>query len=137
MTHDRSWPSPSRRHFLRGVGVALALPWLESVPAFGQGAAKAAAKANSEPAAENDDPAAAYAAPKADADPEEIKAKQQRQVTAAIVGAIVFVVAAVVLNFWTPYRSEQLGIGVLGGATAAGAGLLAGLIAYPFVSGKK
>ena len=24
----------SRRHFLRGVGVALALPWLESMPAF-------------------------------------------------------------------------------------------------------
>src|SRR5882757_8673612 len=32
-------PSPyhmSRRHFLRGVGVALALPWLESMPLFGQ-----------------------------------------------------------------------------------------------------
>lgn len=27
-------PSPERRHFLRGVGVALALPWLESLPAF-------------------------------------------------------------------------------------------------------
>jgi len=26
----------SRRHFLRGVGVALALPWLESMPLFGQ-----------------------------------------------------------------------------------------------------
>ena len=25
----------SRRHFLRGVGVALALPWMESVPVFG------------------------------------------------------------------------------------------------------
>ena len=25
----------SRRHFLRGLGVALALPWLESMPAFG------------------------------------------------------------------------------------------------------
>jgi hypothetical protein len=101
-----------------------------------KGAGKAAAKANSESADEGD-PATAYAAPQADADPEEIKAKQQRQVTAAIVGAIVFVVAAVVLNFWTPYRSEQLGIGVLGGATAAGVGLLAGLIAYPFVGGKK
>ena len=33
----------SRRHFLRGVGVALALPWMESLPVFGQaaGAAKA------------------------------------------------------------------------------------------------
>ena len=32
----------SRRHFLRGVGVALALPWLESLPLLGQtpGAAK-------------------------------------------------------------------------------------------------
>jgi hypothetical protein len=29
----------SRRHFLRGVGVALALPWLESLPLFGQTAA--------------------------------------------------------------------------------------------------
>src|SRR3981081_2450724 len=26
--------SKSRRHFLRGVGVALALPWMESLPAF-------------------------------------------------------------------------------------------------------
>src|SRR2546429_624183 len=32
----------SRRRFLRGAGVALALPWMESLPAFGQ-AAKAAA----------------------------------------------------------------------------------------------
>ena len=29
----------SRRHFLRGVGVALALPWLESLPVFAQTAA--------------------------------------------------------------------------------------------------
>jgi hypothetical protein len=34
---------PSRRHFLRGMGVALALPWLESMPVFGRTAAKAAA----------------------------------------------------------------------------------------------
>ena len=27
---------PSRRHFLRGVGVALALPWMESLPLFAQ-----------------------------------------------------------------------------------------------------
>ena len=27
---------PSRRHFLRGMGVALALPWMESLPVFGQ-----------------------------------------------------------------------------------------------------
>ena len=33
----------SRRHFLRGVGVALALPWLESMPLFGQVAAGAKA----------------------------------------------------------------------------------------------
>lgn len=32
----------SRRHFLRGAGVALALPWMESIPALG--AAKAAGK---------------------------------------------------------------------------------------------
>jgi Protein of unknown function (DUF1552) len=29
---------PSRRHFLRGVGVALALPWMESLPLLGQAA---------------------------------------------------------------------------------------------------
>ena len=28
----------SRRHFLRGIGVALALPWMESLPVFGQAA---------------------------------------------------------------------------------------------------
>jgi Protein of unknown function (DUF1552) len=37
----------TRRHFLRGMGVALALPWLESLPVFGQTAA--AAKANTPP----------------------------------------------------------------------------------------
>jgi len=42
-----------------------------------------------------------------------------------------------VLNFWTPYRSEALGIGPLGGATAVGLGILAALVAYPFVGGKK
>ena len=30
--------SESRRHFLRGMGVALALPWMESLPVFGQAA---------------------------------------------------------------------------------------------------
>ena len=29
---------PSRRHFLRGMGVALVLPWMESLPVFGQAA---------------------------------------------------------------------------------------------------
>lgn len=38
---------PSRRHFLRGVGVALALPWMESLPIFGQTAATV--KANTPP----------------------------------------------------------------------------------------
>ena len=37
----------SRRHFLRGLGVALALPWMESLPVFGQAAA--AVKANTPP----------------------------------------------------------------------------------------
>ena len=37
----------SRRCFLRGVGVALALPWMESLPVFGQAAA--AVKANTPP----------------------------------------------------------------------------------------
>lgn len=36
---------PSRRHFLRGAGVALALPWMESLPAFGAEGAKPAVKA--------------------------------------------------------------------------------------------
>src|SRR5436190_9698162 len=31
----------SRRHFLRGAGVALALPWLESLPLFAQDAVRA------------------------------------------------------------------------------------------------
>jgi Protein of unknown function (DUF1552) len=39
---------PSRRHFLRGVGVALALPWMESLPLFGQ-TATTAAKVNTPP----------------------------------------------------------------------------------------
>src|SRR5919106_6772107 len=38
---------PSRRHFLRGMGVALALPWLESLPLLGQTAASV--KANKPP----------------------------------------------------------------------------------------
>jgi hypothetical protein len=42
----------SRRHFLRGVGVALALPWLESLPGAGAGvfgATAATVKANTPP----------------------------------------------------------------------------------------
>jgi hypothetical protein len=35
----------SRRHFLRGVGVALALPWMESLPLLGQTATGTAGKA--------------------------------------------------------------------------------------------
>jgi hypothetical protein len=49
MSHRRPLSESSRRHFLRGVGVALALPWLESMPLLAQegaapasGAAKAA-----------------------------------------------------------------------------------------------
>lgn len=37
--------SKSRRHFLRGVGVALALPWMESLPVLGAETAGTAAKA--------------------------------------------------------------------------------------------
>jgi hypothetical protein len=44
MDHARH---PSRRRFLRGMGVALALPWMESLPVFGQAAG--AAKANTPP----------------------------------------------------------------------------------------
>jgi hypothetical protein len=40
----------SRRHFLRGAGVALALPWLESLPCLAQdGGVSAAAKADKPP----------------------------------------------------------------------------------------
>ena len=46
MSPGRHSPATSRRHFLRGAGVALALPWMESLPVFAQaasGAAKTAA----------------------------------------------------------------------------------------------
>jgi hypothetical protein len=36
MNQRRHATDPGRRLFLRGVGVALALPWLESLPAFGE-----------------------------------------------------------------------------------------------------
>ena len=36
MSLDSTLRHPSRRHFLRGVGVALALPWMESLPLFAQ-----------------------------------------------------------------------------------------------------
>ena len=44
MSHSRSRHF-SRRQFLRGAGVALALPWLESIPLFAQDASPAAAAA--------------------------------------------------------------------------------------------
>ncbi|MGH9373411.1 MAG: DUF1552 domain-containing protein, partial [Vicinamibacterales bacterium] len=47
MSIDRYARHTSRRHFLRGVGVALALPWMESLPLIGQTAS--AAKANRPP----------------------------------------------------------------------------------------
>jgi hypothetical protein len=47
MSVQRGTDHPSRRHFLRGVGVALALPWMESLPLFGQTAA--AVQANTPP----------------------------------------------------------------------------------------
>ena len=36
MSFDQIMRQASRRHFLRGMGVALALPWLESLPLVGQ-----------------------------------------------------------------------------------------------------
>jgi hypothetical protein len=39
MSIDSQFRNHSRRHFLRGMGVALALPWMESLPVFGQAAA--------------------------------------------------------------------------------------------------
>jgi hypothetical protein len=47
MSIERNARHTSRRHFLRGVGVALALPWMESLPLLGQSAA--AVKANTPP----------------------------------------------------------------------------------------
>src|SRR5215212_9634136 len=38
MSMDHDSRLASRRHFLRGMGVALALPWMESLPVFGQAA---------------------------------------------------------------------------------------------------
>jgi hypothetical protein len=43
----RASRNTSRRHFLRGMGVALALPWMESLPVFGQ--AGAAVQQNTPP----------------------------------------------------------------------------------------
>ena len=43
MSIDTTSRTSSRRHFLRGVGVALALPWMESLPIFGQAAAPVSA----------------------------------------------------------------------------------------------
>jgi hypothetical protein len=51
MSHRRSSLDNSRRHFLRGVGVALALPWLESLPWGGTSAEAAAAGAQAAGAA--------------------------------------------------------------------------------------
>jgi hypothetical protein len=48
MRIEQSSRLTSRRHFLKGVGVALALPWLESLPVFGQTAA-AVVKSNTPP----------------------------------------------------------------------------------------
>ena len=41
MSIDAQFRSPSRRHFLRGMGVALALPWMESLPLVGRVSAAA------------------------------------------------------------------------------------------------
>jgi hypothetical protein len=49
MSTRRHFTDPTRRHFLRGVGVALALPWLESMPLYA--AQTGAAQAGATPAA--------------------------------------------------------------------------------------
>jgi hypothetical protein len=41
MSIDANYRNSSRRHFLRGVGVAVALPWMESLPIFAQAPAAA------------------------------------------------------------------------------------------------
>jgi hypothetical protein len=45
MSIDPSVLNPSRRHFLRGMGVALALPWLESLPVLASSGTAAAPNA--------------------------------------------------------------------------------------------
>ena len=45
MSIDTNYRNSSRRHFLRGAGVALALPWMESLPIFAQSAAPGAGAA--------------------------------------------------------------------------------------------
>src|SRR5919206_2651891 len=41
MSIDHTGRHTSRRHFLRGMGVALALPWMESLPLVGTASARA------------------------------------------------------------------------------------------------
>ncbi|MBL9187204.1 MAG: DUF1552 domain-containing protein [Opitutaceae bacterium] len=48
-TRNPHSPVLTRRRFLRGTGVALALPWLESMPLFGATAAAPAAKPSNKP----------------------------------------------------------------------------------------
>jgi hypothetical protein len=49
MTSDYKPGHPSRRHFLRGMGVALALPWMESLPLLGQAPAAGVIKGANTP----------------------------------------------------------------------------------------
>jgi len=49
MSHHSHSHNASRRHFLRGVGVALALPWMESLPVFGQTLTTAGKAVNAPP----------------------------------------------------------------------------------------
>jgi Protein of unknown function (DUF1552) len=49
MSSDSHSGQPSRRHFLRGMGVALALPWMESLPLLGQAAAAGVIKGANTP----------------------------------------------------------------------------------------
>jgi hypothetical protein len=105
---------------------------------------KAASKpASSKPAGASEEPEAAENPCQAPAAAESASAEdtdraQQRLMIAGVAGIIAFMVALVVLNFfWTPYRSEQMGIGMLGFATCAGVGLLFALLAYPFVGSRR
>ncbi len=47
--HRRSKFAISRRHWLRGTGVAVGLPWLESIPVWGQSPSEASVVGSSEP----------------------------------------------------------------------------------------
>ena len=67
--------------------------------------------------------------------PEEIHKQQQQQIIPIIAGLIAFTLGLFVLNFiWSPFRTEQLGIGMYGAATAAGVAAIVAAVAWVVMS---